>query len=78
MEFSDLTDEQYVELADRCFEDGQLIEDFIAYNYEDFEQEMGEHGIDPDYYCDHEFDYCESNDDSFLEFGFKKYYGGSK
>ncbi len=75
---NDLTDLEFEQLADKCFDDPVLLEDFIAENYEDFENAMYERGIDTDYYCDYEFQYCESRDEDFVNFGFKKYYGGRK
>ena len=41
---------------------------FIEKNYEDFEHYCLNKGIHHDYYCDHEFDYCEAREDDFLEF----------
>lgn len=76
MTIHDLSDIEFEKLADRCFDDPVLMEDFIAKNYRDFEDWMNERGIDPDYYCDHEFSYCENRDDDYLDFGFERYYGG--
>jgi len=44
---------------------------FIESNYEDFEQWANEKGIFPDYYCDHEYDYCQAREEDFLEFAAK-------
>lgn len=53
------------------YEDENCIQAFIESNYEDFEETMNERGIYHDYYCDHEFDYCESKEEKFLEFAEK-------
>lgn len=78
MKIEDLSNIEWEDLADRCFGDLLLIEDFIASNYEDFEDCMNSRGIDTDYYVDHEFGYCETNDQKFIRFGFDRYYGGKK
>ncbi len=75
MKMSDLTNIEFEDLADKCYNDLLLIEDFITLNYQDFEECMYSRGIDSDYYCDYELTYCETNDKKFLDFGFKKYYG---
>lgn len=74
----ELTDTEFEDLADKCFNDLLLIEDFISSNYEDFEECMYSRGIDTDYYVDYEFEYCESRDQDFIQLGFDKYYGSKK
>lgn len=78
MKLEDLSDIEAEQLTDKCYDDLILIEDFIATNYEDFEECMYSRGIDTDHYPDYEFQYCESNLDKFVQFGFDKYYGGEK
>ncbi len=75
MELKDLTDTEFENLVERCFNDSDLMSSFVENNYQDFEDCMFELEIDTDYYCDYEFWYCELKDDGFIEFGFKKYCG---
>lgn len=76
MHISDLTDQEFELLVEKCFADESLIESFIEHNYGDFEDTMFERGVDSDYYSDNEFWYCEHVNDDFVQFGFDKYYGG--
>ena len=43
---------------------------FIELHAEDFDLWCMERGIHYDYSMDHEMDYCESQDDKFLEFAY--------
>jgi len=53
---------------DDPFDDIDCQTAFIESNYEDFEMWCQDHGWYKDYYCDHEFDYCQAREDAFLEF----------
>ncbi len=75
MKLQDLTDTEFEDFAEKCFEDAQLISNFCYENSSDF-----------DYYCaEHdyrgateklEYSYCERYDDRFLDFCFKEFFGG--
>ena len=69
----DLTDLEFETLADRMFDDTDCITAFIEANYQDFEEWANERGVYPDYYCDHEFNYCEHHDEKFMEFALDYY-----
>jgi hypothetical protein len=68
--FQNLSESEFEAFAEKAFGDVDCMSAFIETNYEDFEQAMNERGIYPDYYCDHESSYCETHDDSYLEFAF--------
>lgn len=55
------------------FDDIDCQTAFIEKYYDSFEEYCMERGIYKDYYCDHEFDYCESREDVFLDFAANYY-----
>jgi hypothetical protein len=75
MKFSELSDDQFEDLADKMYDDQDLINEYIEENYENFEEYMLEHGVHHDDYCDWEINYVESRSDELLELAVKKYYG---
>lgn len=74
--FEDLKEADYEVLRAKALDDQDCCAAFIELHYDDFEQEMNERGIYPDYYCDHEIDYLEDNSD-FVEFAFN-YFNSAK
>lgn len=69
-QYQELTDLEHENFADKAFESYECVSAFVEATYEDFEYAMQDRGIDQDYYCDHETDWCERRMDEFLEFAF--------
>ncbi len=77
MKIDTITAYEFEDLAERCFNDSDLISDFVKKNYLDFQEYMTwDRHLEEDVWVDHEIDFCEANDLDFVEFGFNKHYTG--
>ncbi len=53
------------------FKDLELITEYCEFYEQDFFLWCSEKGIGPDYFCDHELDYCEAMEEHFIEYSKK-------
>lgn len=75
MKMEDLHDELYYEFESKCFGDDVLISGFVEGDYDNFEEYMHNRGIDSDYYCDYEHEYCEAKVEKFIEYCANRKFG---
>jgi hypothetical protein len=78
MTLQDFTDQEFEALSERMYDSVECQQAFVEANAGDVEIYLLERGIDPDYYCDHELDYCEADSDRFMEFAYNYFNRGGK
>lgn len=78
MTINDLNDTQFEDLADRCFIDTVLMDEFIYQNMYEFEDYLHRYEVTKDHenYLQYKLEFCEKYDDEYIQFGFNKFYGG--